>query len=151
MSPTNCQKYGGKSVMISTVMLWFFARPIVTMKGKIPGEKYREILADQVHPMKQSLLPAKGGIFQVDNAPFYAAGIVQSWFDEYMDNAKHLLWPTQSPNLNIIEPLWSILELLVHNRYPPHVSLPQLSQYIHEEWYNIPLNTIQKLHELIPR
>lgn len=67
------------------------------------------------------------------------------------DEYKHLPWPAQSADLNIIEPLWSFLERSIRNRYPPPASLPELSQYLHEEWYNIPLNTIQHLYESIPR
>jgi hypothetical protein len=38
----------------------------------------------------------------------------------------------------------------VRSRYPPP-SLKQLEDVLHEEWYNIPLETIQNLHESIPR
>lgn len=144
-------KHGGGSVIIWAAMSWFSAGPIVTLKGRITGEKYRDILADQVHPMMQTLFPAGDGMFQDDNAPIHAAGLVQSWFDEHEDEFKHLPWPAQSPDLNIIEPLWSFLERSIRNRYPPPASLPELSQYLHEEWYNIPLNTIQHLYESIPR
>ncbi|GFT41728.1 hypothetical protein TNCV_4707961 [Trichonephila clavipes] len=47
--------------------LGFSARPIVTVKGRINREKYRDILIDQVHHQA----------FQDDNAPNHAAGFVQ--------------------------------------------------------------------------
>jgi len=46
-----------------------------------------------------------------------------------------------------MEPLWSVLETRVRNRFPPS-SLNQLEE---EEWYSISLETIQNLHESIPR
>jgi transposase len=144
-------KHGGGSVMVWAAMSWFSAGPIVTLKGRITGEKYRELLADQVHPMMQILFPAGDGIFQDDNAPIHAARVVQSWYDEHEDELEHLPWPAQSPDLNIIEQLWSNLELSIRNRYPPPASLTELSQYLHEEWYNNPLNTIQNLYDSIPR
>ncbi|GFW43449.1 DDE_3 domain-containing protein [Trichonephila clavipes] len=52
----------------------FSAGPIITLKGRITGEKYREILADHVHPRMQTLFPAGDGIFQDDNAPIHAMG-----------------------------------------------------------------------------
>jgi len=82
---------------------WFSANPIVTLKGRITGEKYREVLADQVHPMMKILFPAGD-----DNTPIHAARVVQSWFDEHEDEVEHLSCPAQSPDLNIIKPLWSI-------------------------------------------
>ncbi|GFW22304.1 DDE_3 domain-containing protein [Trichonephila clavipes] len=54
---------------------------------------------------------ARDGISQDDNAPIRAARLVQSWFDEHEDEVQQLPTPTQSPNLNIIESLWSIFEL----------------------------------------
>ncbi|GFX31389.1 DDE_3 domain-containing protein [Trichonephila clavipes] len=62
-------------------------------------EKYREILADQVHPMTQTFFPVRVGIFQDDNAPIHITGLVQSWYDEHMDEVKHLPCPVQSPDL----------------------------------------------------
>ncbi|GFW45224.1 DDE_3 domain-containing protein [Trichonephila clavipes] len=88
-----------------------------------------------------SLIREKG-IFQDDNAPIHASGLVQLWFDEHKDEAKHLPWFVQSPVLNIIEPLWSILERSIRSRYPRPASLPELGQYLHQDWYNIPLNII---------
>ncbi|GFW96932.1 hypothetical protein TNCV_2160671 [Trichonephila clavipes] len=40
----------------------------------------------------QTLFPAGDGIFQDDNAPIYATGLSQSWFDEHEDKVRHLLW-----------------------------------------------------------
>jgi len=45
-----------------------------------------------------------------------------------------------------IEPLWPVLESRVISRFPP-LSLKQLE----EDWYSIPLGTIQNLHEAIAR
>ncbi|GFW39134.1 DDE_3 domain-containing protein [Trichonephila clavipes] len=51
-------------------------------KESITGEKYREILANQVHPTMQTLFLVGDGTFQDDNAPINAAGLVQSFFEE---------------------------------------------------------------------
>jgi hypothetical protein len=52
--------------------------------------------------------------------------------------------------LNIIEPL-SVLEVRMRNRFPPPTPLKQLEGDLQEEWYKIPLETVQSLHESIPR
>jgi hypothetical protein len=64
-------------------------------------------------------------VFQDDSAPFHTAGTVQSWFEEDENELQHLPLPAQSPHLIIIEPLWSILESRVRNRFPPPTSLKQ--------------------------
>ncbi|GFW34450.1 hypothetical protein TNCV_500681 [Trichonephila clavipes] len=68
--------------MIWVVALKFSIGPILTLKGKISGEKYREILAYQIHSMKRTLFPAEDGLFKNDTVPIYATGLVQSSFDE---------------------------------------------------------------------
>jgi hypothetical protein len=51
-------------------------------------------------------------------------------------------WAVQSPDLNIIEPLWSVLE----TRFPLQTSLKRFEDVLQEEWYRIPLETLQNLY-----
>jgi hypothetical protein len=53
--------------------------------------------------------------------------------------------------LNITETLWSILDIRVENRFPLLTSVNQLEDVFQEEWYKIPLETVQDLYESIPR
>jgi len=97
------------------------------------------------------LFPNNNAILQDDNLPIHTASSVQSWLEKHEDAPQHLPWPAESPDLNITETLWSVLESRVRCRFPPSSSLKQLEDVLHEEWYNIPLETIQKLYESIPR
>jgi len=92
------------------------------------------------------LLPNKDAIFQDDDSCIHTARSVQSYFEQHGDVLQHLLWLAQSTNLNIMEPLWSVLESRVRSRFPPS-SVKQLE----EKWYSIPLERLQNLHESIPR
>ncbi|GFS67622.1 DDE_3 domain-containing protein [Trichonephila clavipes] len=71
-------KHGGGSVMIWAYVSWFSAGLIIPMKGRITGEKYREMLADHVHLIMHILFPTRDGIFQDDNATTHAVGLVQT-------------------------------------------------------------------------
>jgi hypothetical protein len=75
--------------------------------------------------------------------PINTAETVQSWFQEHKGKLQHLPWPAQSPDLNITEPLWSVLEARVRTRFPASTSLKKLEDVLQEEWYKISIETVQ--------
>jgi hypothetical protein len=99
--------------------------------------------------MMQKLFPNNDAVFEDDSAPINTTGTVQSWFEEH--EGELLPWPAQSPDLNIIEPVWSTLETRVRNRFPPPTFLKQFEDVLQEEWYKIQLETVQYLYDSIPR
>jgi hypothetical protein len=66
--------------------------------------------------------------------PIHTAGTVQSWFEKHEGELQHLPLPVQTPDLNIIEPLWSVLETSVRNRFSTSTCLKQLEDVLQEEW-----------------
>jgi hypothetical protein len=62
-------------------------------------------------------------VFQDNNAPIHAAGTVQSWFEEHEGELQHHPCTAQTSDLNIIEPLWSVLETRVRKIFPPPTSV----------------------------
>lgn len=101
--------------------------------------------------MMKTIFPDGRGIFQDDNAPIHTAQIIKAWYEEHDTDFHHLDWPAQSPDLNIIEPLWSTLEARVRSVFPPPSSLKALEKVLIDEWYKIPIETIRKLYDSIPR
>jgi hypothetical protein len=100
------------------------------------------------------LLPNNDTSFQDDSSPTHkhthTARCVQSWCEEQEDALQHLSRPAQMPVFIIIETLWSLLENRVRSRFPPPSSVKQLEDVLRVQWYNIPLETNQNLHESIP-
>jgi len=101
-----------------------------------------DILGNQVHPVVQ-MFPNNDTVFQGDSSPIHSAGNVHSWFEQHEDALHHLPWPAQSPDVNVIGPLWSVSESSARSRFPPPSSFKQLEDVHHEEWYSIPPENIQ--------
>ena len=76
---------------------------------------------------------------------------VQNWFQEHETELGHVEWPPQSPNLNIIEHQWCILDRQVRNRYSPPSRVQELEQVLMVKWLKIPLEEFKKLYDSIPR
>jgi hypothetical protein len=103
----------------SNIMVQYFVGPIITLHGQITVREYMDKLDNQVHPMIQTLYSNNDAVFKDDNAPIHTTGTLQSWFEEHEGELQHLSWPAQSPDLNITEPLWSVFENRVMNRFLP--------------------------------
>jgi len=95
-----------------------------------------DILCSRVHPMVQVLFPNNNAIFQDGDSPINTARSVQSCFEEHEDALQHHLWLAQSPDLNIIKPLISF-------KGQSEKQILSIIKQLEEEWYSIPLQTIQ--------
>jgi transposase len=79
--------------------------------------------------------------FQQDNDPKHTSRFTKEFLDETFPEV--IDWPANSPDLNPIENLWSIVKNHVEKRMPADVS--ELRQYLVEEWEKIPSSTLYNL------
>jgi hypothetical protein len=101
-----------------SVMVQYSVDPIITLRGQLAAREYMDKLGNQVYPIIQTLFLNNDAVFQDDSDPIRTIGTVQSCFEEHEGELQRLPWPGQSPYLKIIEPLWSVLETTVSNRFP---------------------------------
>lgn len=97
--------------------------------GKMNVARYQKIQADNLHSSARKLRMGCSWTFQHDN-PKHKAKLTLQWLTQ--KKVKVLEWPSQSPDLNIIEPLWGDLKCKVHSRRPK--TLHDLGAFCQDEW-----------------
>ena len=85
-------------------------------------------------------------IFQQDNAPAHSAKKTRMFFENALVCLEN--WPPQSPDLNIIEILWSVLKKAISRRNPRN--LDELLSFSQEEFAKTPKEYVQKLYDSVP-
>jgi hypothetical protein len=112
-------KHAGVHVTVWTAIsrVQYFVDPILTLRGRNTAREYVDRLGNQVHPMIQTLFLSNDAVFQNDNSPIHTTGTDHSWFEEHEGELRDLPWPAKSPHLSITEPLRSVLETTLRNRF----------------------------------
>jgi len=87
-------------------------------------------------------------IVQEDNAPAHAHHIQEGVYN--LHEVKRLLWPGNSPDLNMIEPSWFWMKKRTISRGAP-ATKPALKAAWFKAWNELPQSQVQAWIERIPR
>jgi hypothetical protein len=138
------KKYGGGSFMVWGCMTWDGVGFLCKIDGTLNSELYQNILGDELiktlewYDMKKSDI-----ILQHDNDPKQTSISTRKWIKKKKFNV--LPWPSQSPDMNPMEHLWSELKRRINCRSKPPTSIEELWDIVQDEWNKIPVEFCQKL------
>ena len=105
---------------------------LVPVSGMMNADKYCDLIKNTaVKEMNQVHRINGGRVFQQDLAPCPTANRVKTLFEK--ERIKVLEWPGNSPDLNPIENLWSIIKLRLRKK--DCTTLIKLIEGIIDVWY----------------
>ena len=110
------------------------------------ARKYTKILNEALlGTLSDHNIPIDGFTFQQDNDPKHTANVSRRWLESH--NIRVLPWPARTPEMNIIEHVWELIDQRIRQR--PHAarSLDELWEWIQQEWYSIPESYIRSLYD----
>jgi transposase len=143
-------KFGGGGLMVWGCFSGKGLGPLVKTNGNLNRLDYIQILEEHLLPLVINNFNCKRYLFQDDNAPIHTAKDVKQWI---LENKIKILpnWPSQSPDLNPIEHLWSELERRIRNRLQIIKNIRELEIALQDEWGKISKNQLRNYIESMPR
>ena len=135
-------KFEGASLMVQGAIK-DGTKVLIRIPDRLNANGYNDVL-------KKGLLKiySRNDIFQQDNDPCHKSRVISSFMDNYGICCLSD-WPTQSPDLNIIESLWSDLKGSVGKCRPANIE--DLWRTCQNKWARIPVERIRNLYESLPR
>lgn len=138
---------GGGMVMVCGAIGYFGKPPLAIVSGRMNSVMYCEMLKQHLVPHFRQI-SGRGGVFMQDNAPSHKAKRTIAWLRR--QKIKVLTWPALSPDLNIIENLWSDLVRLVYENGRQFYSEMELTEAIHLAWERIDQTRVVNLYDSRP-
>ena len=128
----------------SAMMGW---GPLVRVTGTMDSEKYKEVLEENLLPWMNHRYPGREMIFQNNNDRKQHTPALQRL---YRGKGLHRMpWPNFSPDLALIQNLWSLEDRSVKERRPGNAD--ELFRILQAAWTRIPLSTIHNIVDSMPR
>ena len=117
-------KNRGVSLMLWGCFISTIKGPLVTIHGRATAFSYVNLLQVNLIPFMNALSDQgiTGAVFQQDNAPIHKAHYTQEWFEQ--QTFEIMEWPANSPDMNLIEHIWSALKKELFHHFPDIANLP---------------------------
>jgi hypothetical protein len=133
---------GGGSVIVWTGFSADGRCNLKVFDGSIKAVHYQQALQEHFLPFRDCFRE-KFLVLQRDNASVHTANSTKQWVQEH--NIQEFEWPSNSPDLNPMENVWSILVKRVYADGRQFNSKIELTRAINEAWQLISQVTLEGL------
>ena len=116
------------------------------VKGILEQKQMHQILIRQMKPSLKRLVGLKEGILQQDNHPKHTSKKCQNYLKKQKINV--LPWPSQSPDLNPIENLWTKINVDCKDRKCKNED--ELFEVLKKAWNELDKNYLESLVNSMP-
>lgn len=137
---TPTMKHSGGSVIVWGCFSGRGIGPLRRIQGIMDRYQYEDILEKTMRPFALGSM-GRAFVFQQDNDPKHRSKDILNWFRHR--RVTLLEWPSQSPDLNIIEPLWDTLERMLVGTTAKNAD--EKFAQLADAWSRIPQSTIDAL------
>ncbi|KAA6377867.1 MAG: hypothetical protein EZS28_026606 [Streblomastix strix] len=141
--PVKQSKNPKASIMVWGAVTKGFKPDLFFVKGIIEIEAYLNMIQKHFIPASRKFFGRQKFRFQQDNAPPHVSQEAIKELDKM--KLELLEWPPKSPDLNIIENVWSELTTGVYMSGQPYKNFEDLKEVIIKTWAEIPQEKIDNV------
>ena len=143
-------KHGGGSLMVWGCISWDGPGRLHRIEGTLNAKQYCRILEESLlGSLEDKFTDHKTIIFQQDNGPKHTSRLAKAWFQKR--HIEVLPWPASSPDMNLIEHAWEVLDRQLRRRHIRPTNLDSLWAALEEEWAHLDMDAVHRLYESMPR
>ena len=119
--------------------------PLVALEGSQNQHTYKDLLNDYLIPEIEAAREVFGVdmTFMQDNAPCHKTNLITDFLADH--KVKVLDWPPQSPDLNPIENLWSIIKQKRSKKFGIPSTKGELIEQIFQIWDDVDVEFVEIL------